>query len=86
MIPWKGGKPLVWDATCWDNSAPFYFITAIESAGSVAVEAEHRKRLKYSHLKLTHHFIIVAVKILGVIGSEGCSLLPVALLLQLMNH
>ena len=32
------------------------------------------KRLNYSHLELTHHFVPVAVETLGVIGPEGRSL------------
>ena len=38
------------------------------------MEAEQRKRSKYSHLEVTHCFIPVAVETLGAMGPEARSL------------
>ena len=40
MVPWKEGKPLVWDATCRDTLAPSHLSTAERGPGLVATEAE----------------------------------------------
>ena len=50
MIPWKNGKPLVWDATCPDTLALSYRSQANSSAGAVADLAEGTKADKYSSL------------------------------------
>ena len=62
IISWKMGKILVWDVTCVDTLAPSHRDLAPRGAGVVADEAEHRKKLKYSNLDLTHLFTLVARK------------------------
>ena len=47
MVPWKQGKPLVWDATCPDTLAPSYCDMASTRTGAVAAAAEERKVAKY---------------------------------------
>ena len=47
IVPWKGGKVLVWDVTCLDTLAPSY-------SSFVAEEAERRKNVKYTHLETSH--------------------------------
>lgn len=37
MVPWKYGKPLVWDATCPDTLAPSNMNVAVHGSGSVLV-------------------------------------------------
>ena len=71
MVPWSGGKVLVWDATCPDTLAPSYSSLATREAGVVAEEAERRKKVKYSHLESSYCFIPVAVETLGVFGPEA---------------
>ena len=71
MVPWRGGKMLVWDATCPDTLAPSYSSLATREAGAVAEEAERRKKAKYSHLERSHCFIPVAVETFGVFGPEA---------------
>ena len=71
MVPWSGGKVLVWDATCPDTLAPSYSSLATREAGAVAEEAEQRKKVKYSHLERSHCFIPVAVETLSVFGPEA---------------
>ena len=56
MVPWRGGKVLVWDATCADSLAPSYTTLAAREARAVAANAEQRKHSKYSHLDATHHY------------------------------
>ena len=52
---------LVWDATCPDTLAPSYTKFATRKAEAVADEAERKKRAKYSHLEVSHHFVPIAV-------------------------
>ena len=42
IVPWKGGKILVWDATCPDTMAPSHSSPASREAGSMAQEAEYK--------------------------------------------
>ena len=71
IVPWKGGRVLVWDATCPDTLAPSYSALATREAGAVAAEMERRKKAKYSHLDSSHFFVPVAVETLGVMGPEA---------------
>ena len=73
IVPWKAGKVLVWDATCPDILASSYSTLAVREAGAVADEAERKKKVKYSHLENSHHFISVVVETMGVFGSEARS-------------
>ena len=49
MVPWSGGKVLVWDATFPDTLAP-YTSLATREAGAVAEETERRKKAKHTSL------------------------------------
>ena len=71
VIPWKGGKALVWDATCPDTLAPSHLSMAVREAGAVANDAEYRKKQKYSHLDYSHYFVPVTIKTLGALGDEA---------------
>ena len=71
MVPWSGGKVLVWDTTCPDTLAPSYSSLSTRNAGVVTEETERRKKAKYSHLERSHCFIPVAVETLGVFGPEA---------------
>ena len=71
MVPWRGGKVLVCDATCADSLAPSYTTLAARETRAVAANAEQRKHSKYSHLDATHHLVPIATKTLGAIGDEG---------------
>ena len=66
VVPWQRGKLLVWDATCSDTFAPSYI--ARSGAGLVAAEVEGRKRVRYSNLAQTHHFVPIAIETSGVFG------------------
>ena len=76
VVPWRGGKVLVWDATCAGTLAPSHISLAVRESGAVAADAELQKKQKYLLLDSTHHFVPVAVETLGPIGrgtsfSEG---------------
>ena len=71
LVPWKGGKILVWDVTCPDTLAPSYAALAVHKLGAVAVEAEYRKTLKCGVLPSSCSFIPIVVETLGAIGSEA---------------
>ena len=70
VVPWTRGKILVWEATCVDTLAPSHRVLAAREAGAVADDAEHCKRVKYTHLESTHYFIPVAIETLGAMGQE----------------
>ena len=75
VVPWKGGKALVWDATCPDTLAHSYQQISTREAGAVAAEAERHKKLKYANLGSSYFFAPVAVETLGVIGPDSCTFL-----------
>ena len=75
IVPWKGGKVLIWDATCLDTLAPSHLRLAVREAGAVADDAEFRKTQKYSNLVSSHYFVLLAVESLGVFGKEARSFL-----------
>ena len=75
VVPWRGGKILIWDATCPDTFASSHERLATWEAGAVAAETEHRKRQKYANLDGNHVFVPVAVETLGVIGPDSESFL-----------
>ena len=71
MVPWKQGKPLVWDVTCPDTLAPSYRDMAFIRTGAVAAAAEERKVAKYMALGRSHSFTPVAIETLGAIGPKS---------------
>ena len=54
MVPWKNGKPFLWDTSCPDTLVLSYCLHATSSAGAVAGMAEEKKICKYSCLAPTH--------------------------------
>ena len=74
-VPWKGGRVLIWDATCPDTLAPSHLRLAVREAGAVADDAKLRKTQKYSNLTSTNYFVPLAVESLGVFGKEAWSFL-----------
>ena len=70
LIPWKGGKPLVWDVTCRHPLSTSYIDTATGQSGAVAERAECEKQAKYSSLGSRYLFQPVAVETTGAMGPE----------------
>ena len=71
IVPWKGGKVLVWNATCPDTLASSYSDLSSREVGAAAEEAERKKKAKYAHLEASHCFFPVATETLGVFGPEA---------------
>ena len=69
IIPWKSGRPLVWDATCPDTYAASYVVHSIREAWAVAELAEIKD--KYLTIARTHHFVPVVVETSGAFGPDA---------------
>ena len=52
IVPWKGGKVLIWDATCPDTLAPSHLRLAVREARVVADDAKFRKTQKYCNSRI----------------------------------
>lgn len=48
MLPWKMGRPLVWDATCVDTLVPNHLPSTVTCTDAAAAARETLKRRKYS--------------------------------------
>jgi len=68
LIPWSGGRPMLWDFTCPDTFAPSHLRKTSFLAGAAASVAKAIKVAKYSELLTTHQFLSVAV----VPTHRGC--------------
>ena len=62
---------LIWDATCPDTIAPSHLQLAAMEAGAVAVQTKQRKKVRYTKLATSCHFIPVAIKTTKVSGPEA---------------
>lgn len=75
IIPWKRGKPLVWDFTCGDTVCKTYIKSTCKRAGGAAKCRECVKTTKYSSLGNRFCFVPVAIETLGTWGDEGRKLI-----------
>lgn len=71
LIPWRMGRPLVWDATCVDTLAPSHLPATQKVAGAAAELAEGLKRRKYSNLSSCYMFVPFGVETLGPWGPSA---------------
>lgn len=71
LVPWKMGRPLVWDATCVDTLAPSHLPQTSVEAGSAAASAESLKRRKYADVSNTCLFEPFGVETLGPWGPSA---------------
>ena len=71
ITPWSNGRPLVWDATCWDTFAPSHILQASRGQGIVADMAAQKKWGVYEEISRTHIFVPMAVETSGVFGKEA---------------
>ncbi|XP_028167451.1 uncharacterized protein LOC114357861, partial [Ostrinia furnacalis] len=73
LIPWKQGRPLVWDATCADTLAPSHTGGTSLAAGAAAASAECSKRRKYAALNESYIFVPFGVETMGPWGPSARS-------------
>ena len=71
LIPWKHGKPLVWDVTVPDTYAASHIGETAENAEAAVNKAATNKISKYNSLTTKHHFILIAIEIAGPWNSEA---------------
>jgi hypothetical protein len=71
LIPWSGGRTLVWDATCVDTLATSNIGVTSQTPGSAAGRAEERKKAKYEGIATHHLFIPVGFETLGTFGPSA---------------
>jgi hypothetical protein len=76
LDPWHSGRYLVWDFTCPDTLAPSHLSSSSQAAGSVADQAEHRKRTKYAALCASGNYMFapIAIETLGAWGSSALAI------------
>lgn len=51
LLPWRNGRPLIWDVTRSDTSAPSYSSLASNRTGGVADQAEVHKAVQPSQIQ-----------------------------------
>ncbi|XP_063538071.1 uncharacterized protein LOC134747375 [Cydia strobilella] len=71
LVPWRMGRPLVWDATCVDTLAPSHLPGTSSNAGRAASMAEDLKRRKYATLGSSYIFEAFGVETLGPWGPSA---------------
>jgi hypothetical protein len=71
LIPWQGGRSLVWDVTVVSTLAVSYVDMAATGAGLVAEQAADRKSVKYTDLAANYIFQPIAVENLGPLNSSA---------------
>jgi hypothetical protein len=75
MVPWKGGRCLVWDFTCVNTLAASHVDVAATGAGAAAAKAEQAKIVKYVRLANSFEVSPVAVEAYGAWGPQGLDLI-----------
>src|SRR6218665_2581319 len=75
LIPWQGGRCLLWDATVTDTVAPSYLPQTSSLVGAAAELVANRKISKYSELTTSYHFVPIAFETMGPINSSGVALI-----------
>jgi hypothetical protein len=73
LFPWKQGKCVVWDFTCWDTLAPSHLATARSGAGKVAELAERGKVRTYEDLATTYIVTPICIETFGAWGPSALS-------------
>src|SRR6201995_1154328 len=75
LIPWQGGKNLIWDVTVADTLAASHLATTSRLTGGAAKSASDKKDSKYSSLANSYIFISIACETMGSLNSKALSFL-----------
>ena len=71
LIPWEGGRSLLWDFTSCDTLAQSHQVRAVRGAGEVTNYAEEQKRRKYATLTPSYAFAPICIETLGAWGDSA---------------
>lgn len=71
LIPWRRGRPLVWDASCSDTLATSYLDFSCKKSGETARLSENAKRKKYMEISKNYFFVPFCVETFGPWGNEA---------------
>lgn len=71
LVPWKRGRPLLWDFTCADTFAISNVTHSSLKAGGAAIRREADKNRKYSNLLAQYIFVAIAIESSGTWGTAG---------------
>ena len=71
LIPWKRGKPLIWDFICADTTCQSYVVSTSRKA---ATSRENSKRSKYRSLE-NFYFCPISIETMGPWGEDGRKLI-----------
>lgn len=77
LIPWTRGLPLIWDYTCVDTLAASNIRMSVQGGGTLASNAEEKKRRKYESLTRAHIFCPFAMETLGAWGDDAKNLVSI---------
>jgi len=72
LIPWQGGRPLVWDVTVASATLADSYVSA--SAALAAETAATRKSVKYADLPASYLFEPIAFETLGPMNLSALNL------------
>src|SRR5688572_20863851 len=75
LIPWQGGRNLIWDVTVADTLAASHLTTTSRLIGGAAESAGAKKESKYSSLTNAYTFVPIACETMGPLNSKAISFL-----------
>jgi hypothetical protein len=77
ILPWANGCCLIGYSTHPDAIAASHLDRVVLAPGTVANDAEQRKRRKYFPLAAHYHFVLVAIETLELLGDEAMQFLRI---------
>jgi len=75
LIPWKAGKPVVWDVTVICTTANSYVEASARESGAAAEIAAMHKKAKYSNLHSQYTFHPKAIETHGPLNETALDIL-----------
>src|SRR5206468_3480622 len=71
LIPWQGGKNLIWDVTVADTLAASHLPNTSRVMGAAAETTADRKDAKYSELARAYTFMPIACETMGPLNAKA---------------